>query len=406
MASNGPRPGGPKPDPRLLTGPKPLDAWISEDSRDIYNPNLSASADRDESKITNSKNDSVDLMNLEFHISRANQRIYGGNHMMLDSLIPTISLRIQSNPNDKKALFVRASTYLKKGQYYDALEDCNKLIDLDPEYIGAYFTRGCIYEKLNEFEKALADYSRVLALDPLHVNTVFARGACLIKMGEFQKALEDYREALKKDEERTKLTLKKMLERKNLAHLFNGRASSIFLTKDMLEEIGIEAEQDDVVAHPDNMIDFIRYEEGEFKWGVGSDLNNPAASKQTSDLAQNTSDMTNPHSTIFMRRFKKTTITPKMEEIQEVDVGKLADEYHEKGYAERLAGDFKKAIGYYTKALEYLPEHHNVGILIITQCLFNRGFAYDKLGMHEEAIDDYSAALQYNPKNCFAYYNR
>lgn len=361
MTSNGIRTGGSKPDPRLLTGPKPLDAWISEDSRDIYNPNLSASGDRDESKITNSKNDSVDLMNLEFHISRANQRIYGGNHMVLDSLIPTISLRIQSNPNDKKALFVRASTYLKKGQYYDALEDCNRLITLDPEYIGAYFTRGCIYEKLNEFEKALEDYSRVLALDPLHVNTVFARGACLIKMGEFQKALEDYREALKKDEERTKLTLKKMLERKNLAHLMNGRTSSIILTKDMLEEIGIEAEQDDVVAHPENMIDFIRYEEGEFKWGVGSDHNNPAVSKGiTAGDNPNTVESANQHSGIFMRRFKKTTITPKMEEIQEVDVGKLADEYHEKGYAERLAGDFNKAIGYYTKALEYMPEHHNV----------------------------------------------
>ena len=358
-----------KSDPRLLTGPKPLDAWISEDSKDIYNPNMSSSGDRDESKITNSKNDSVDLLNLEFHITRANQRIYGGNQLVLDSLIPTVTTRINLDPTDKKALFIRASSYLKKGQYYDALEDCNRLIELDPQYIGAYFTRGCVYEKLNEFPKALADYSKVLALDPLHVNTVFARGACLIKMGEFQKALEDYREALKKDEERTKLTLKKMLERKNLAHLLNGKTSSIILTKDMLEEIGLDEGNDEVVAHPDQAIDFIRYEEGEFHWGVGSDPNNPELNKQM--LAQNsqqTLSNDNQPNGLFLRRFKKTTLTPKMEEIQEVDVAKLADEFHEKGYAERLAGDFKKAVAYYTKALEYMPEHHNVSSFSHSVC--------------------------------------
>ena len=38
--------------------------------------------------------------------------------------------------------------------------------------------------------------------------------------------------------------------------------------------------------------------------------------------------------------------------------------------------------------------------------LFNRAFAYDKVGLIELAVADYSSALRLEPKNAFAYYNR
>ena len=37
---------------------------------------------------------------------------------------------------------------------------------------------------------------------------------------------------------------------------------------------------------------------------------------------------------------------------------------------------------------------------------FNRGFAYDKLGLYDQAIKDYSYALEIDPNNVYAYYNR
>ena len=37
---------------------------------------------------------------------------------------------------------------------------------------------------------------------------------------------------------------------------------------------------------------------------------------------------------------------------------------------------------------------------------FNRGFAYDKLGLYDQAIKDYSSALEIDPSNVYAYYNR
>jgi tetratricopeptide (TPR) repeat protein len=40
------------------------------------------------------------------------------------------------------------------------------------------------------------------------------------------------------------------------------------------------------------------------------------------------------------------------------------------------------------------------------KALFNRGFAFDKLGEYDKAIQDYSKAIQIDPMNAFAYYNK
>jgi tetratricopeptide (TPR) repeat protein len=38
--------------------------------------------------------------------------------------------------------------------------------------------------------------------------------------------------------------------------------------------------------------------------------------------------------------------------------------------------------------------------------LFNRGFAYDKLGDFDNAIKDYSEAIKLDPHNAFTFYNK
>ena len=122
-----------------------------------------------------------DLENLveSLHVGRSDKKPL---LMNLDSLIEICSKKIILEPHDRKALFIRASTYLKKGLYFDALEDCNAIIKNKRDYAGAYFIRGCANEKLGELNLALQDYTTVLKLDPFHVNAVFARGACLNKM--------------------------------------------------------------------------------------------------------------------------------------------------------------------------------------------------------------------------------
>ena len=49
-----------------------------------------------------------------------------------------------------------------------------------------------------------------------------------------------------------------------------------------------------------------------------------------------------------------------------------AEQSHALGYAARKRGDYKQAIDLYSKAIVIQPAHF--------KALFNRGFAYDKLG--------------------------
>ncbi len=75
-----------------------------------------------------------------------------------------------------------------------------------------------------------------------------------------------------------------------------------------------------------------------------------------------------------------------------------SDSHHSRGYLYRKDGDFENAIIEYTKAIELNPMNF--------KAWFNRGFAYDKLGQCNRAVSDYGYALAIDPKNAFAYYNR
>ena len=47
-----------------------------------------------------------------------------------DNLISVCSKKLESDPTHKKALFLRASNYLKNGNLNQAIEDCNSLMKL------------------------------------------------------------------------------------------------------------------------------------------------------------------------------------------------------------------------------------------------------------------------------------
>lgn len=81
----------------------------------------------------------------------------------------------------------------------EAIEDCNRLIDLNQENAAAYYIRGCAYQKLSEEELCIADFTRVLQIDPTHVNAAYAKGAAENKRGNYLQAIQDYNMALKMD---------------------------------------------------------------------------------------------------------------------------------------------------------------------------------------------------------------
>lgn len=72
---------------------------------------------------------------------------------------------LHENPRNSHAYFGRHIAWLNMGEPRRALEDLNKVIELDPDST-AYRSRGEVYRHIGEYEKALEDFGRGEAIDP------------------------------------------------------------------------------------------------------------------------------------------------------------------------------------------------------------------------------------------------
>ncbi|MCP4364404.1 MAG: tetratricopeptide repeat protein [Planctomycetes bacterium] len=75
-----------------------------------------------------------------------------------------------------------------------------------------------------------------------------------------------------------------------------------------------------------------------------------------------------------------------------------ADTYYNRGNAHLHKGEYEEAISNYTKALEIEPQSAEV--------YASRGLAYSQIGQNDKAISDFNKALEINPQYALAYNNR
>jgi len=70
----------------------------------------------------------------------------------------------------------------------------------------------------------------------------------------------------------------------------------------------------------------------------------------------------------------------------------------EKGYSCAVKGQYEKALEAFTKAIEQNPEDE--------RAYYNRGAIYGNLGRYDEALNDFSKTLELNPKYEKAFHSR
>uniref|UniRef100_A0A3B3Z5Q2 Uncharacterized protein n=1 Tax=Poecilia mexicana TaxID=48701 RepID=A0A3B3Z5Q2_9TELE len=75
----------------------------------------------------------------------------------------------------------------------EAISDCSRAIDLDPEYLRALLRRAELYEKSEKLDEALEDYKKVLERDPSHSG---ARQACMRLPQQIQERNEKLKEEM------------------------------------------------------------------------------------------------------------------------------------------------------------------------------------------------------------------
>ena len=113
--------------------------------------------------------------------------------------LETINEVILNEPNNIRALIVRAKIYNKIKGYDKALSDYEKLILLDPKNPELYFWRTDVHEDLEDYEKAIEDYNISISLDSTYGRYYSARAFSYRKLEDYDKAIIDYDKAIKLD---------------------------------------------------------------------------------------------------------------------------------------------------------------------------------------------------------------
>jgi len=85
------------------------------------------------------------------------------------------------------------------GRYDEALQACNKAIELRPDYAIAWGNKGSTLHRLGRYDEALQAYNKAIELDPDHPELWNGKGSTLNDLGRYDEALQAYNKAIELD---------------------------------------------------------------------------------------------------------------------------------------------------------------------------------------------------------------
>ena len=89
-----------------------------------------------------------------------------------------LMLSIPENVFAKNAKFYFKSAYKKaeKGDYYGAISDYTKAIEINPNKSEAYYKRGISKAKLKDYYGAISDFTKAIEINPNDSDAYYNRG--------------------------------------------------------------------------------------------------------------------------------------------------------------------------------------------------------------------------------------
>ncbi|MDZ4738333.1 MAG: tetratricopeptide repeat protein [Alphaproteobacteria bacterium] len=90
----------------------------------------------------------------------------------------------------------RCWLYKQQEEFDSAIRDCDRAIELNPDYSDAYFSRAKIYFHKHDYDQAIGDFSQTIRLEPKAFGAVTLRGMTYARKGDYDRAIADYTKAL------------------------------------------------------------------------------------------------------------------------------------------------------------------------------------------------------------------
>ena len=140
------------------------------------------------SYFTELKEAGVDNVDLYRHLAACYNGL--GNS---EQAMAMINAGLEKNPGDANLILEKVNAYLKEGKGAEAIEDLNKLRELDPENAQLLFVLGTIYGDENnadvfDSEKAVKYYEDAIKINPNYYDAIYNLGALYITMSNKLKA--------------------------------------------------------------------------------------------------------------------------------------------------------------------------------------------------------------------------
>ena len=92
--------------------------------------------------------------------------------------------------------FDRGYDKAESKDYYGAISDYTKAIELDPNEAVAYYNRGISKHNLKDYYGAISDYTKAIELDPNEANAYNNRSVSKESLGDLNGACEDAKKAI------------------------------------------------------------------------------------------------------------------------------------------------------------------------------------------------------------------
>ena len=126
---------------------------------------------------------------------------------------------IELVPNDALAYYNRGLSKDILGDISGAMADYNKAIELDPNDADFYSNRGGIKLDLEDYYGAISDYSKVIELNPNDADAYYNRGISKFDLGDYYGAINDYSKAIELDTDNADAYYNRGLSKKLLGDL-------------------------------------------------------------------------------------------------------------------------------------------------------------------------------------------
>ncbi len=134
---------------------------------------------------------------LRIHDRRREGWVKKADFVLAQEAITYFSRRIDANSKDAFALRMRGAAWLQKKEPDRAISDFNACIALNPADAGAFNDRGLAWHDKKEYDNAIADYSEAIRINPkppvYHVN----RGLSWRLKKEYDRAIQDFDDTIR-----------------------------------------------------------------------------------------------------------------------------------------------------------------------------------------------------------------